>query len=633
MEESNYWTRLAKRRLSRRRLLAGTASVGAGLAALSLVGCAEEEGAPGPTPSPAASPEPSPVASPGLPPGVAPLPTITPPTLEPLKEGCRGGFVRMYGYDPMPLDTYDPHQTQFGPMYGTHSAVFSKVLKYDDIRITAMDTDLAESMPETPDKLTYVIKIRPNVRFHDTEKIRKNFPQVSGRQLTAEDVKYSIERQTNRESPRSGLYYRMSQWETVDKIEVVDDLTLRITTKKPTAPFKHFLADTNSFIIAKELVDENDEMNAVEKMVGTGPFMLDKFAPLTVVRCVRNPDWFAKDDLVDQGLPNRPIIDGYEAIWTPEDDTVFEATLKTKQVDTVTWVDFSNADRVAAETGTTLNETVVGGFVNSRFLLNDSDNAVTPFKDFRLRQAISIAIDRNRMGQAMFSGSFVFGSPVGQAIRTWAMPYGELLQKPGYRTQREEREEDLRNARQMWEAAGGAAIEPVPSIYTAIPSWVKNYWPQVERALSDVLGLELDSHMDPTGYTEIVQCLLEMRPQCLFGMAYDNGWIDLDDWVYPYFHTNAPKNSFNMSDATLDGMLEAQREEFDLERRQQLGYEIQHYLLDNVLGRLDWVSQINRGNSWPYTKNGRDHPWFGNLFHLANQWFDCTDPTYEGRPD
>jgi len=629
MEESNYWKRLAKRRLSRRRLLTTAAGVGAGLTALSLVGCEEEEGAATPTPSPAASP----AASPGIPPGVPPLPTITPPELEPVKEGCRGGFARFYGYDAMPLDTYDPHQTQFGPMYNMHSAVFSKVLKYDDVRTTTMDTDLAESMPETPDKLTYIIKIRPNVRFHDTENIRKNFPQVAGRQLTAEDVKYSIERQTNRESPMSGLYYRMSQWETVDKIEVIDTLTLKITTKKPTAPFIHFLADTNGFIIAKELVGTGDQMNAAENMVGTGPFMLDKLVPLTVVRVLRNPDWFAKDDLADIGLPNRPILDGYEAIWTPEDDTVFEAALRSKQVDTVTWIDFTNAERVAAETGTEITDTVVSGFVNSRFLVNDSQYATTPFKDFRLRQAVSIAIDRNRMGQAMFSGSFVFGSPVGQCIRTWAMPYEELLRKPGYRSRREEREEDLENARQMWEAAGGTAIGPVPALYTSIPSWVKNYWPQVERGLSEVLGLELDSHLDATGYTEIVQCLLEMRPECMFGMAYDNGWIDLDDWVYPYFHTNAPKNSFNMSDPTLDEMLDAQRAEFDLERRRQLGYDIQHYLLDNVLARLDWVSQINRSNSWPYGKNGRQLPWFGNMFHLANNWFDCTDPTYQGRPD
>ena len=118
MAEPNYWTRWAKRRLSRRRLLTGAAGVGAGLAALSLVGCGGgEEGA-------------EPIAG-GVARGIAGRiadgsPTATPratcstagatgppPALEPAK--TRGGMQRWFGFEAMPLDTFDPHQTQFGP--------------------------------------------------------------------------------------------------------------------------------------------------------------------------------------------------------------------------------------------------------------------------------------------------------------------------------------------------------------------------------------------------------------------------------------------------------------------------------------------------------------------------------------
>jgi len=305
------------------------------LAALSLVGCEEEEKA---AVTPAASP------------AETVTPAAAPFALEPVKAGSRGGIMRFFGYDALTLDTYDPHQTQFGPIFSMHGVVFSKVLKYLEYDLGTMEVDLAETMPETPDELTYIIKLRPNVRFHDTEQIRKNYPQVAGRELTAEDVKYSIERQLNKESPKSALYYRAYQWETVDKIEVVDTLTLKITTKSPTAPFIHYLGDINAFIIAKELVDEaQDDMNSPDKMIGTGPFLLDMFGALTVVRCVRNPDWFAKDDLADQGLPDRPILDGYEAIWTPEDDTSIETAFKSKQIDWTGYVDRGNTERIAAE--------------------------------------------------------------------------------------------------------------------------------------------------------------------------------------------------------------------------------------------------------------------------------------------
>ena len=70
-------------------------------------------------------------------------------------------------------------------------------------------------------------------------------------------------------------------------------------------------------------------------------------------------------------------------------------------------------------------------------------------------------------------------------------------------------------------------------------------------------------------------------------------------------------------------MLEAQREEFDRERRVELVHDIQRYLLDNVVARLDWVAAIDRGNRWPYEKNQDYAPWFGLLCekgqHVAGQ--------------
>ena len=623
MEESNYWKRLAKRRLSRRRVLAGAASVGAGLAALSLVGCEEEA-----EKAATATPMPSPAATPT--PAIGPSLESTDGRWEPVK--TRGGIGRGFGWDPIALDTFDPHQTQVGPIAGTHSAVFSKVLRYDNTLKGIIEADLAEAIPETPDKLTYVVKIRPGVRFHDTEKIRNNFPQLAGRQLTAEDVKYSIERQLNKESPKAGLYYRMSQWETLDKIEVLDPLTIKFVTKRPTAPFVHFLADTHNFIIARELVDpDKDDMNSPDKMIGTGPFILDKFVALQVVRCLRNPDWFAKDDEADRGVPDRPVLDGFEVMWTPQDDTATELAFKSKQVDDTGYVDQRNVDRVARETGCEINSCPSTGWINSRLLINDSPNATTPFKDLRLRLAIHIAVDRNRMAQQQFQHMGLLCGPVHPGIQNWALPSEELAKKPGYRFTPSEREADLVEAKQMWEAAGGLDIDTVEVLYAGIPDWVKSYWPQLQRQLKETLGLETKGRIDASGYTGMAQGFLQKS--IVFGYGYDNGWIDLDDWVYPYFHSQGAKNSFMLADPELDRLLEAQRAEFDFERRQRLGYEIQHYLLDKVAARLDWTSFVTRATNWQYLKNYVAQPWMGQNFLRANDWLDRTHPTYQGRPE
>jgi len=114
--------------------------------------------------------------------------------------------------------------------------------------------------------------------------------------------------------------------------------------------------------------------------------------------------------------------------------------------------------------------------------------------------------------------------------------------------------------------------------------------------------------------------------------GFDNGWNDLDDYVYPFFHSKGPKNSFMLSDPELDRMLEAERGEMEYERRRQLGFEIQDYLLDKVMPMAVWVSTINRSVEWSYRKNVPVTPWHDAGFHRADEWLDTSDPTWQGRP-
>ena len=183
----------------------------------------------------------------------------------------------------------------------------------------------------------------------------------------------------------------------------------------------------------------------------------------------------------------------------------------------------------------------------------------------------------------------------------------------------------------MWEAGGGPSIGSVEVIYTAIPDFVKAYFPQFQRSLKEALDFEVKGHLDATGYTEIAQGMLQKR--LVFTFGYDNGWLEPDDYLYPYFHTDGPKNSFNLSDPTLDGMLEAQREEFDRERRRELVYDIQRYLLDNVVARLDWVSAIDRGTRWPYARTSSTPPGSATALREGQHVAGQQRPHLPGPPD
>ncbi len=618
MQRDSYWRRLQEARVSRRRVLAGGAALGAGVAGLAMVGCDSGGGGSKTTTT-----------------GTAPAATPTAAQSAPVKS--KGGVYRSFGFDALALDSFDPHQTQFGPMYNMHSTVFSKVLKYDDDAAQVMSTDLADGMPEQPDKLTYIIKIRKGVKFHSNPRAQQNFPNVAGRELTAEDVKYSIERQINASSPQKALYYRAEQWKTIDKLELVDNYTLKITTKAPTAPFMHYLADRNSFIVAKELVDDKDTMNTDTAMIGTGPFYLDEFKALEVVKVRRHPSWFAADDNPRGIGTGRPFLDGVHSLWTPQSDSTQEAALNTKQVDSTGFADDSTTQRVGKQQGMVFAEIGTSGFLNTRLWASEQ----SPFKDFRLRKAMHLAIDRQRVGQQMFPGApglkgFLVDGPVSFPITAFAIPQSDLEQRPGYRSDQAGRDKDIAEAKQLW--AAGSGPSSVKMIFAGVPAYIPDKArPELKRQFQEVLGLTIDETIDPTGYNGLATAFLHAAADETAGtfpasFGFDNGWIDLDDWVYPYFHTGGTKNSFLISDPTLDAKLEAQRQEFDRQKRQALGYDLQDYLLESVLARLDYCSPVTRGVGWSYIKNNWNATWYGSNFLMSNVWLDQSDPTYSGRP-
>lgn len=623
MRADNYWKRLREGRVSRRRLLAGAATAGAGAAGLALVGCGGE-GEDG-------TAEPTAV-------------TTGQPPLEPVV--TRGGTVRSFNYDSLVLDTRDPHQTRLGPMYNIQSRVFSKILNYFDEFQQIMWPDLSAGadggpgMPEQVDELTYIIRLRPNARFHDTPTIRRDFPQTAGRPVVADDVKFSIERQINPDSPKRALYYRRHQWETVDKIEVVDDHTLRITTKKPCAPFIHFLADRNSFIIPGELVDEEtDEMNADEKMVGSGPFMLDRLEALRIARWVRNPDWFAADDNPEGMGTGRPFVDAVEVTYPPESDSVIETAFKTKQVDSVTFEDQGNHFRVFDEVpGLRMVDVGLTGGLASALLIDRP-----PFNDVRVRKAVAWAQDRNALGEQAYPPPpgyprFLLSGSIAWPIVRWATPQEDLAKVRGYRYGPGEREEDIAEARKLWEAAGGSdGVGPIRILFSTVPPWIaEKILPQVERQLRENLGAEVRSEVDQTGYTEIIACLSRSiggapSEGCVFTWSFDNGFTDLDDWLYAYFHSEGGLNSYPLRDDLIDQWLDEQREEFEYEKRRELGLQIQDRLTE-ILPGMRYFNAIQRTLQRPYLRNGLSWPWFGAGYWSANVWLDSSDPQFQGRP-
>ena len=205
----------------------------------------------------------------------------------------RGGVLRVWGYDP---PHFDPHLILGGKTHNTLSFVYSRLLRHKVGAAVApgsftIEPDLAERWDE-PDEMTYVFHLRRGVRWH-------NKPPVNGRELTAEDVKFTYDRfMTEKGNP---VRYVL---DPVDRIEVVDRYTVRFRLKEPFVWLPNMLANPlSTWIVAREVVEKYGDLRKAETAIGTGPFTLERYEPNVKTVFRRNPDYFRS------GLP---WVDGVE---------------------------------------------------------------------------------------------------------------------------------------------------------------------------------------------------------------------------------------------------------------------------------------------------------------------------------
>ncbi len=582
------WEPSGERRVSRRWVLraTGLAAGAAGLAALGCSGGAKQPPAGSPTDA-----------------GTDPTQTTGPQTPSPTaRSGKHGETLRYTGY--VQRDAFaDPHRTQAGPFYGQQALVFSRLLTYSDQAQGTIVADLAEKLPEMPDGQTLVFRLKPGARWQD-------LPPLNGRDVTAEDVKHSIERQLSGDT----TFVRAPQWSAIDTMEVSDPRTITFKLKDPRATMQHRFADVNSFIVAPELSEGSGDIG-LQRQVGSGPFQWVEWSDEKFASVRRNPAWFGGDQ--------RPYLDGMSLIQ-PATTVEVEAGLRTKDID-VAFVNRALADRLKRSLPELVENTVGHSlFFGVRYSLVNA-----PYNDLRFRSALTIALDRRGMIDRFFGGAGGVNPWVSWPVARWTLPESELTSIPGYRPGAGGRAEDLREAKALLDAFLAEKKLPedgLPLLVLDTAEAAIGMGQVISEQLA--LGLGIDVKVFPVDLATLSSMLLSAEAP--FAAGPDTGWIDLDDWVYPYFHSSGTKNSFPLVDKDLDALIDAQRIEFDAEKRQQTGYEIQRKLLALNAG-VNLVSERVVTLSWPYVKGFPLDTADGYQDRLADCWIDRSDPTFRGR--
>lgn len=359
-----YWDRYWAARRSRRGFLGGAATLSAGAAGLALVGCGDDDDDDD-TPSATNTP------SGGLATNT-PAPDATPTPDDPYAGAKRGGVYKLDATgDPASIDPYG--STSFTAK-GVASYVYSRLFKYNAAPGVAKadlrpEGDLALSSESNPDGTVWSITLRDNINFHD-------LAPVSGRAVTADDIQFSWGRMTEEAQPnRANVAF-------VDKLETPDDKTIVITLKAPNAAFLDVFTDANNFWVMPTEADGG--FDPTTTMIGSGPWVFDSYQASSSYSFDRNPAWH---------FDGFPLMDRVEVAIITE----YASRLAQFQAGN-TYVSGIAADDIVNVKNSFPDVQLYGEVSQLLSFFFMDPNPDSPWnKDPRVRQAISMAIDRGTL--------------------------------------------------------------------------------------------------------------------------------------------------------------------------------------------------------------------------------------------
>jgi peptide/nickel transport system substrate-binding protein len=300
--------------------------------------------------------------------------------------------------------TYDCHASSTFALIHSIAPHYSLLVKFDGENYPKVIPDLAESWRVAPDGMTLTFKLRSGVKFHD------------GSPLTSEDVKASYERIIN--PPPDVVSIRRSYY--ADLAVAAPDLTTVVfKLRNPMAGALEALASPFNCIYSAAKLKENPGYPGSEIM-GSGPF--------TLVAHVRGSSWEGRRfaGYFDKG---KPYLDGYKAFFVKSNAVVpgmvggqFDAEFRGRNPAEKAQLLDKMKDSVAV---------LEGGWLNNLMIVFNTTRK--PFDDVRVRQALSLAIDRWGGSETLSKISVL--RHVGGIMRpgyAMALPEAELVTLPGF---------------------------------------------------------------------------------------------------------------------------------------------------------------------------------------------------------
>jgi len=249
-----------------------------------------------------------------------------------------------------------------------------------------MTKGLAESW-DIPNPSTIIFHLRKGIRWHDK-------PPVNGREVTAEDLKWSFERLTQTKTSGLALIEKMQAGGKIT-YTAVDKYTFKVEFAKPDMRSMFTARDWYRHT-AREVIEKFGDQNDWKNVVGNGPFLLTDYVAGSSLTYTSNPNYWEKDP---QGR-QLPYIDGFKLLIIGDLSTRL-AALRSGKVDILGNVEWRDAEDVL-KTNTKLKATEGFPFTQPYVSFNCSQK---PFDDVRVRRALLMAIDEPAIAKGLHKGN------------------------------------------------------------------------------------------------------------------------------------------------------------------------------------------------------------------------------------
>lgn len=386
------------------------------------------------------------------------------------------------------------------------------------------ETDLAESI-ESDDATTWTITLKQGYTFTNGEPVDADSFIRSWNYTAygpnAEDNAYFM-------SKIAGIEEVSGEEPTADELSglrKIDDYTFEVTLSEPFAAFPATLGYSGFFPVAQECLDDLDACN--DKPIGNGPYMIEgEWEHDAEIMLTKNPDWPGTPGVSDKlhFIIYSDIDAGYSAFQAGDLDVMY----------TLPPGEYADAK---ATYGDNLYERPSDSFTYVGFPVYQ-----TAFQDKRIRQALSLAIDRQAIIEAVLDGLPVpaegFVSPNFDGYRAGVCEYCE---------------QDVERAKALLEEAGGwqgGTLQLWANAGAGHDEWLQAVGDQIQEALG--IPYQLNVSLEFPEYLETADNHGFTGP---FRLGWGPDYPVLETYLGPLYATNASSNYGGFSNAEFDAKL------------------------------------------------------------------------------